>query len=115
NPDRQKVVSAYQSALGMVGDPGRGRQVFRKHCAACHRVGDVGQAVGPDLAAVREKSPEWLLQAVFDPSRAVDAKYVNYLVRTKDGVLLSGVLSQESGNSITLTNNTGKPQAVLRN
>ena len=77
-------------------------------------MGDVGQAVGPDLAAISEKSPEWLLQALFDPSRAVDAKYVNYLVRTRDGVVLSGVLSQESGQSVTVTSNTGKPQAVLR-
>jgi putative heme-binding domain-containing protein len=114
DPDRQKVVSAYQAALTKAGDPGRGLQVFIQHCAACHRVGDVGQAVGPDLAAIREKSPEWLLQAVFDPSRAVDAKYVNYLVRTRDGVVLSGVLSQESGQSVTVTSNTGKPQAVLR-
>jgi putative heme-binding domain-containing protein len=114
DPDRQKVVGAYQPALAKVGDLGRGLRVFTKHCAVCHRVGDVGQAVGPDLAAVHEKTPEWLLQALFDPSRAVDAKYVNYLVRTRDGVVLSGVLSQESGNSITLIDNTGKPQAVLR-
>jgi putative heme-binding domain-containing protein len=112
--DRQKVVSAYQSALGRAGDPGRGLGVFIKSCANCHRVGDVGQAVGPDLASERDKSPEWLLQALFDPNRAVDAKYVNYTAVTKGGIVLSGVLSQESGSSITLTSNTGQHEVVLR-
>jgi putative heme-binding domain-containing protein len=112
--NRQKVVSAYQSALNLAGDAGRGLEVFIKHCASCHRVGNFGQAVGPDLAAQRDKSPEWFLQALFDPGRAVDAKYVNFTVVTKGGIVYSGVLSQESGNSITLTSTTGKREVILR-
>jgi putative membrane-bound dehydrogenase-like protein len=114
DPNRQKVVEAYQSALALKGDPDRGRQVFVKTCAACHRGGGVGQEVGPDLSMTREKPPEWFLPALFDPSQAVDAKYINYVAATRDGAIFSGVLSQESGQSITLIGPTGQTQVVLR-
>src|SRR5262249_13723191 len=72
NPDRQKVIDSYRAVLTMKGDPARGLQVFTKHCAACHRLGEVGQSVGPDLAALGDKSPESLLIAILDPNRAVE-------------------------------------------
>jgi putative heme-binding domain-containing protein len=114
DPDRNKVVVAYQSALELKGDPDRGLRVFTKSCATCHRLGGVGNLVGPDLAAVRDKPPEWFLPALFDPSRAVDARYLNYTAMTKDGKVFSGVLAEESGGSLTLIGVTGERHVLLR-
>ena len=114
DPDRNKVIVAYQSALNLKGDPARGLQRFTKTCASCHRIGTVGQAVGPDLSMVREKPPEWFLPALFDPSRAVDARYLNYLATTQDGRTFAGVLAEEGGSSITLVNAAGERQVILR-
>jgi putative membrane-bound dehydrogenase-like protein len=114
NPDRQKVVEAYKSALALKGQPSRGLPLFTKHCATCHRLGNVGQQVGPDLAMVRDKPPEWFLPALLDPNQAVEARYLNYMAVTKNGLTLTGVLSNESGNSITLIGPEGKPQTILR-
>src|SRR5262249_16280104 len=55
SPDRQKVVAAYKSVLSLKGDVERGKQVFTKNCAVCHRVAGIGQQVGPDLAVNRDK------------------------------------------------------------
>jgi putative membrane-bound dehydrogenase-like protein len=112
--DRQKVVESYKFALSLNGEPKRGLQVFTKICASCHRLGGIGHAVGPDLAMVRDKPPEWFLPALFDPNQAVEARYVNYLAVTKSGVTLTGVLSNESGNSITLLAPEGKEHVLLR-
>src|SRR5207244_4670952 len=76
DPDRRKVVESYRPALKLAGDPARGLKVFTKHCAACHKLGDVGQQVGPDLASVGDKSPDGLLTAILDPNQAVDARYI---------------------------------------
>jgi putative heme-binding domain-containing protein len=114
DPDRDRVVLAYQSALRLKGDSARGLRLFTKNCATCHRLGEVGQAVGPDLAMVRDKPPEWLLPALFDPSRAVDARYLNYTAITREGKVLTGVLSEEAGNSITLVSPSGERQVILR-
>jgi putative membrane-bound dehydrogenase-like protein len=115
NPDRQKVVEAYKSTLTLKGESSRGVALFAKHCATCHRLGGVGQPVGPDLAQVRDKTPEWLLVAILDPNQAVEAKYLNYMAVTKNGLTFTGVVSNESGNSITLIGTDGKPQVILRN
>jgi putative membrane-bound dehydrogenase-like protein len=114
NPDRQKVVEAHQSALKLKGDPAHGKQVFTKICGTCHRYRDVGQQVGPDLASVGDKSPPSLLTAILDPNQAVEARYVSYLATTKNGLTFTGILSSETGSSITLIGTEGKPQTILR-
>jgi putative membrane-bound dehydrogenase-like protein len=114
NPDRQKVLDAFQAALKLSGDAQRGAQVFVKNCATCHKLGDVGHVVGPDLASIGDKSPPALLVAILDPNRAVEARYVNYTALLKNGQSLSGVLATETGNSITLLAPEGKQQVVLR-
>jgi putative membrane-bound dehydrogenase-like protein len=114
NPDRQKVIDAYRSALTLNGDASRGTQVFSKNCASCHRLGEIGHQVGPDLASLGDKSPESLLIAILDPNRAVEARYINYTAVTKNGLTFTGVLATETGNSITLVGPEGKQQVVLR-
>ncbi|HEX8916693.1 MAG TPA: PVC-type heme-binding CxxCH protein [Humisphaera sp.] len=115
NPDRQKAVEAARPALALQGDPARGADVFARTCAACHQVaGGKGNAVGPDLAAVGDKSPEGLLVAIVDPNRAVEPRYVAYTVETKAGDSLTGLLTTESGEAITLLGPDGRQQQVLR-
>jgi putative heme-binding domain-containing protein len=112
--DRQKVVQSHAPVLQMHGDPVRGTEVFRKTCASCHQLAGIGNVVGPDLASLGDKSPESLLIAILDPNRAVEARYVNYMAVTKSGLTLTGVLSSETGNSITLVGPDAKKQVILR-
>jgi putative membrane-bound dehydrogenase-like protein len=114
DPDRNKVVIAYEAALRRKGDPAQGLRVFGKNCATCHRLGVIGQAIGPDLGMVRDKAPEWFLPALFDPSRAVEAQYLSYTLTTKEGKTFSGILAEEGGNSLTLISPTGERQVILR-
>jgi putative heme-binding domain-containing protein len=114
NPDRQKVIDQYANALIQKGDPARGKVFFTAICATCHKVGDVGVDVGPNLLSLADRSPRYYLLHVLDPNRAVEARYTNYVVETKKGQVLSGVLSGETGTSVSLTGAGGKPQTVLR-
>src|SRR5262249_53093692 len=61
-----------------------------------------------------DKSPEGLLIAILDPNRAVEARYVNYVAQTKNGLTLTGVLTSETATNITLTGPDGKQQVILR-
>src|SRR5258706_13329883 len=76
----------------------RGAAVFAKKCAVCHKLGDIGKDVGPSLAAVTDKWPAGLLVPIPDPDRVMEAKYKNYIVRTKDGRSFTGILASETGN-----------------
>lgn len=111
---RKEVLEAYQPALTLKGDPQRGREVFQKNCVTCHRVGDLGVNVAPDISDTRTKKPEQLLLDILDPNRAIDANYFAYAVVTKDGKAESGVIASESSNSITLKQSEGKTLTLLR-
>src|SRR5207253_10331868 len=108
DPARQKVIDAHQSVLNLKGDWNRGLKILTKTCASCHQLGGVGHPVGPDLASVGDKSPQGLLTAILDPNRAVEARYINYVAVTKNGLTMTGVLASETGNSVTLIGPDGK-------
>jgi putative heme-binding domain-containing protein len=114
DPNRAKLVESYKSINAMTGDAKAGAQVFAKTCAACHRIGEVGNNTGPDLAALSDKSTDALLIAILDPNRAVDARYNAFSVLTKRGQQLSGMLRSETAASITLVGPEGKKQEILR-
>lgn len=114
NPDRLKVMEAYREVTTLPGNVEHGQALFTKTCATCHRLGTIGQAVGPDLAALANKPPQFFLQEILDPNRNVDSRYVQYSVALKDGRVQVGLLASESGNSLVLRNAEGKEVSILR-
>jgi putative heme-binding domain-containing protein len=114
DPDRQKVIDSYKPVAKLKGDAVRGQAVFTKTCAACHKLAGVGNEVGPDLATLTDKSTEYLLTHILDPNRVVEPRYVAYVAELKSGLSITGVVTAETGNSITLVGPDGKPQTILR-
>lgn len=112
--DRAKVLKRYRSALAVAGDPAKGREVFRRACANCHRAAGEGASVGPDLSDVRQKPLEALLVDVLDPNRAVEPRYADYIVALEDGRVLSGVLGGDSGGGVVLVRPEGKIETIPR-
>jgi putative heme-binding domain-containing protein len=113
-PDRASVIAVHRDVAKLPGDPARGKAVFAKTCAPCHKLDGTGHPVGPDLAALPNRSPDALLVSLLDASRNVDQRYVQYLVATRDGRSFSGMLGSETGSSITLRGQEGKEQVILR-
>lgn len=112
--DRGKVVEAFRPALALKGEPGQGREIFAKHCATCHRVGELGQPVGPDIGGFAQKPAEALLVAILDPNQAVEPRYRSYVAATSGGRVITGILANETAAGITLIDSQGKRQDVLR-
>jgi mono/diheme cytochrome c family protein len=52
-------------------DKSRGRAVFAKTCATCHRLFGAGGQVGPDLTGAGRKDLDYLLSNIVDPSAVV--------------------------------------------
>jgi putative membrane-bound dehydrogenase-like protein len=114
SPDREKVLHNYREVASMPGDRTRGKALFAKTCAACHRLQDVGNEVGPDLAALTNKSPQYLLTAILVPNKNVDTRYIEYLAVNKAGRTYTGILASETATSITLKGQQGQEQVLLR-
>src|SRR5439155_12556131 len=83
-------------------------------CATCHRLGDLGKDVGPNLATIRQWSPEQALSNILDPNREVAPNFVGYTVETKDGRTLDGIIAAESAASLTIKRAEGVTETVLR-
>jgi putative heme-binding domain-containing protein len=64
---------------------------------------------------LRTKTAETLLADIFDPSKEVDPRFLNYLVTLRDGRTLTGMVATESANSITLRRAEKTEDTVLRN
>ena len=113
--DRETIVSAtVEKVTPLNGDSERGRLAFETHCAACHRAGSSGRGNGPNLAMLYDRGLAQLVTAILDPNRAVEDKYRSYNADLKNGEQISGILLNESGNSVTLMNVTGAEQTILR-
>ncbi|NNE01324.1 MAG: c-type cytochrome, partial [Pirellulaceae bacterium] len=111
---RSDVVANYQSSLNLTGDVDRGRDVFKKSCAACHKVEGVGYELGPNLATIKTRGVATILVNVLDPSREVNPEFLNYAVLTHDGKLVTGMIVAESANSITLRRGAEEVDTILR-
>jgi putative membrane-bound dehydrogenase-like protein len=111
---RKEVVARYQAALSIKGDAARGKGLFETACATCHRVGDQGKDIGPNLTAIRQWSPEQALINILDPNREVAPNFVGYTVETKDGRTLDGIITDESAASLTIKRAEGLIETVLR-
>jgi putative membrane-bound dehydrogenase-like protein len=115
-PARQKVVEDYRQALALKGETARGKAIFKKTCATCHRLENEGTEVGPDLlSALRTKTPETLLVDILDPSREVDPRYLEYQVTTTAGRVYTGLVAAETATSLTLRRAEKAEDTVLRN
>lgn len=102
NDDRAAVIKRYQNALTLPRDPRHGEELYLKTCARCHKLGDKGVEVGPDLLAVRTRPDESLLIDLLDPSGALARGYTVYLVQTTSGRVHTGLLAAETATSVTL-------------
>lgn len=115
NSDRQKVVAKYVADTSKhEGDAKRGAAVFQKVCMICHKVGDLGVEVGPDLKTVATKPYAQLIEAIFDPNRAVEQRNAATQVTKKDKTLVVGQLTSETPGNLTIRLPGGAEIVVLR-
>jgi putative membrane-bound dehydrogenase-like protein len=112
-PGKDDLV-AFAPALKLSSDAKRGTEVFAKLCATCHRVGDRGHAVGPDLTATQFREPDALMTHILEPNRFVSPNYIQYLVGDRSGRVFSGLIASETPSSLTLHRAEGAEDTILR-
>jgi putative heme-binding domain-containing protein len=105
------------SILSLHGDARRGREVFTTNpaaqCKTCHKAGDVGEAVGPDLTKIGAKYDRAaLLDQILEPSKTIDPQYVAHLLETKDGRVITGLVVEKSAREVVLKDAQGKTVRV---
>lgn len=95
-------------------DFGRGKKVFNDaQCIACHRYGDQGGAVGPDLTAVATRfKRQDILEASTEPSKVLSEQYMNTALETTAGKVVIGRIAEETDEHVILRPNPLQPETV---
>ena len=115
NPDRARVIEQYRPALGRRGNAATGKAVFEQRCAACHELGGVGRAIGPDLKSTRANGAEKMLISLIDPNREVAPQYLLFTVQLAkgDGALV-GMIANDNAALVELIQPDGSRKSVRR-
>lgn len=92
----------------LTGDAKAGRLVFQNKCTTCHKVGNEGANIGPDLTLIGKKfEKNGLLDAIINPSAGMAFGYESWLITKKDGTTVSGFL-QADGQTVVLKGMAGE-------
>jgi putative heme-binding domain-containing protein len=92
----------------------RGQALFEKHCAACHKIGDKGSLVGPQLDGIGNRGLDRLLEDLLDPNRNVDVAFRTTTLRLADGRVVSGLVRREEGPQLILADAQGKEFSIAK-
>jgi putative heme-binding domain-containing protein len=101
------------------GDAEAGRIIFTQKpeagCIRCHRVSGEGGEIGPDLTTLRQATDRvFILESIIDPNAVTTSGFQNVLLKMKDGESVSGIISFESADDITITSVTDGKKRKLK-
>lgn len=114
--DEDDPLAEWQDTL-VGGDPRAGMQVFMEKtevsCVRCHRVGEIGGQVGPDLSRLgEEKDRRHILESMLLPNRNITEGYAQTVVLTEDGKLHTGLVKSENDTVLTLVDAEGNTRQI---
>jgi putative membrane-bound dehydrogenase-like protein len=114
NQDTIQQYLRFQQQDGGSADLSRGQELFKKHCAACHIADAAGRATGPNLSNLTDRTPTALTESILAPNRSVEPQYRGYVVLMSDGRVVTGVIAEEAGATVTLAQADGKRATIPR-
>ena len=104
----------FVTALAGPRDLKHGHEIFLRACATCHRIGNEGKEMGPDLLGQLGMAEESLLKDVLLPNERIRPGYETTLVQMTDGTAATGILRDDGATSLTLVQSGGVEQVLLR-
>jgi len=95
------------------GSEKSGLLLFKANCATCHRYGQLGKDIGPDLTQIRQKLDRAALtDAIVNPSAGIVFGYEPWLVTTKKGQTFYGFLVSDGEQSVVVKGATGQQHTI---
>jgi putative heme-binding domain-containing protein len=114
--DKPAGLAAAAPADGPPGDASRGKALVDSGgCFDCHRIGDRGSRLGPDLSEIgARRTPDQLLRAMVAPDEEVVPENRFVRVATRDGATITGRLLNQDALSVQMLNPKEELKTYLR-
>jgi putative heme-binding domain-containing protein len=107
----KKTTIAEAKAALPEADLNHGKEIFfgRGTCFACHKVGDRGVAIGPDLVGIgKRRDMDYIIQSTLEPDAYIIEGFQQTSLEMKDGRVLFGLIGEETALSMKLVLLTGE-------
>jgi putative heme-binding domain-containing protein len=96
-----------------IGNTDGGKSLFNLKCSSCHRIGDEGQNIGPNLTRIGGKFDKLgLLDALINPSASIGFGYEQILIKTHDDQVFNGFVLSRNKVSVVLQDIAGQRQTI---
>jgi len=108
------VKNVLQADVMKAASAERGKAVIAKiRCLDCHKFGDKGQGLGPDLSTVNSRfQPADILDSIVSPSKVISDQYKPITVATDDGRVLAGMPVVNDGPTLVLLLSDGSKVTI---
>lgn len=92
-------------------DTQKGKALYARSCAACHRLFGEGGDVGPELTGSQRANLDYILENVLDPNAVVPFDYKMVQFNLTDGRVVTGLVKKETTTAVTVR--TANEQIVI--
>ena len=89
------------------GDEAKGKVQFTLRCAICHKLFGEGKDIAPELTPYDRGNIDLWLNAVITPSIEIREGFGAYVVKLKNGQLLTGLMAGQDAKGITIKDIAG--------
>lgn len=111
---RMSVVESKADAISKLQpDLAQGAKLFEDRCAVCHKLGNLGKVIGPQLDGIGSRGVARLCEDILWPDRNVDEAFRMTLMTLAGGESVNGLVSDRTQESLMLTDQTGKQRRIL--
>jgi putative heme-binding domain-containing protein len=95
---------------GQAGNPAKGAMVFQKaNCEKCHRYGDRGEVMGPDLTSLTKRfTRKEILQSILYPSHMISSRYAPQNLLLVDKRRILGIVAPGGKGEKVVLNTDGE-------
>lgn len=106
-----------QAALTGRGNAARGHQLFfdpaKSQCILCHRLGEEGGRIGPDLSGVGGRfSRIYIIESILTPSSNITPGFQTVSMTLRDGLTAFGVKVDETDTTVTIGDVRGMNELI---
>ena len=112
-PEKKREAERIKAVLKTgLGDADKGKIQFTARCAICHQLFGEGGTIGPELTGYDRSNADFWLDNMFTPSLEIREGFGAYIVKTKSGQLLAGLMDAQDANGIVIKDMANNKTAI---
>lgn len=114
--DKKRQLGPLADKATASGNAANGKKNFemgKGTCIACHKIGEAGRPIGPDLSHIGAiRTERDLLESILFPSNTLARDYEAHVIETSDGQQILGVIKSHTAEGLLVIDIAGQEKTV---